>query len=411
MKELYVKFLSRVIFSCIILIGCSTHIVKVERETVRIDTLSQNFNLELVSEPTLRSPTAEFISLKVVELKEISREITTLKRRPYQITEYCLGGLSLGLILLAYDMNERGFPQYAGPTLITAFLPLIGIGILRIGSHINWQRVKQTERVYTEHKPCAVDVLSGAKNIATLHPTAERRAIFFNLYDFLDILPKDRDLKLIANLSDNPKISCSFNVERNIILGLHRQRLVAEIDTICQVIEGFNKDGIGLSTCVVLPLLMDDVRFFPGGYIMFPDTVKIFAKKNIGNFERCKSIYKTMRKSDKFGMTYKNLNYILPVVSRFVEVNEELILYGTLISSSPEQYLRIWRRALPGGRSIIAKEIERPFKGELKNLGLSNKLIDNIWYAVILGNWTGTPLGISAQRDSLLKEISNELKE
>jgi hypothetical protein len=180
--------------------------------------------------------------------------------------------------------------------------------------------------------------------------------------------------------------------------------LAAEIDTICRIVEGFD---CGLHTSS--PLLLMQLR----GTTVASSDERNFAHEQFDWYSRHVAMYNGMGRSGRFRATCDVLDASAKDISLVAGVCMEFIDYAQLVNYTPDQFSSVWKRMFPGGQDALLKNVEKPLKGELEQVGLSGSLAQGIWDAVRASCWS-RELRMNKtflpQRDSLYPLILDELQ-
>ncbi len=223
-QEPAVRLLWAAVLMILPCVHCSTHIVdRGNREKIDSEVVSQEQRLELVSEPTLVNPTAKLRSLEETQYRETFHQTTLFKREPSPWLRLGLLGTSLGAFLLAKDMTDRGFPEYATPTVTGGLVAAGGLGLSYVIPLFNRRKVERTEETRIDRKPLPVDVSIGSELLTSLHPDAQCYASL-SFLTYLDQLPRGRNFNVAARISDMPQHSTSFVVGKEMTLHLEKER-------------------------------------------------------------------------------------------------------------------------------------------------------------------------------------------
>ena len=207
-------------------IQCATHVIdRGSREKVRSDVVSQEQRLELVSEPTQGNPVAEFRSLEEIRYRETFQLTTVFKREPASWLSLGLLGAGAGAFLLSRDMQNRGYPEYAKPTLVTAFVAAGGAVVCYLLPRFDFRKVERTREARIDLKPLPIDVSIGSKPLASLLPDAQCYANL-SLPTYLNDFARGTDHELTIRMRDRPERTIQLVIAASLIDTLNsiRQR-------------------------------------------------------------------------------------------------------------------------------------------------------------------------------------------
>ena len=197
---------------------CTTYVVSTTPRTlissrpVHVET-----HLEVTTEPTEVKPSATFKSMKVTEFEDHFRETTVIQHYPSLLGELAFAAGISAALLLAVDMNNKGFAQYATATKYTAGA-IFGVGCLAelVGRTVNWTKASNGTEMRTKIEPVPLKVLDHDHVVANLSPDEAGMAAF-DLREHLSSLGEPpRDLTLTVRMEDTDSASRSLSVSRHV---------------------------------------------------------------------------------------------------------------------------------------------------------------------------------------------------
>ena len=174
----------------------------------------------------------------------------------------------------------------------------------------------------------------------------------------------------------------------------------AEIDTVCFIVDDFQHSLILIEATALSGFNTQEGL----GYII----------NGLEEYVGTKNIYDGMHRSTIFRQTYDELDLAVPKMSKLFNLFQEYLNYGKVISYiSSNQFKEIWHEALVGdgkyAKTIITRRLEKPLKHDLSTIGLSDILINHIWFTILGGNYSHPFLNPPARRDSIVQKVFNEL--
>jgi len=189
--------------------------------------LHEEARLEVLSEPTVESPTARFLSVHLSR-SEVTRGETTMTRNKISnVGMLIIGGVGLATSLLSVGLENKGYPEY-----VVLSVSCIGIaGVLAAGSALtfSWRRTSVTRTVDTTltKRPIFVEVLDDERVIASLYPD-DNGIAEFPVREYLQALPDTiHDLRLTVRTKRPDTLSRSFLLPKGAVIQA-REELRAE---------------------------------------------------------------------------------------------------------------------------------------------------------------------------------------
>jgi hypothetical protein len=205
-------------------IQCATHVIdRGSREKVKSEIVSQEQRLELVSEPTQDNPVVKFRSLEETRYRETFQLTTVFKREPASGLSLGLLGAGAGAFLLSRDMQNRGYPEYAKPTLMTAFAAAGGAVVCYLLPRFDFRKVECTRETRIDLKPLPIDVSIGSKPLASLRPDAQCYANL-SLPTYLNDFARGTDHELTIRMRDRPERTIQLIVAASLVDTLYSMR-------------------------------------------------------------------------------------------------------------------------------------------------------------------------------------------
>ena len=243
---------------------------------------------------------------------------------------------------------------------------------------------------------------------------------------YLNDFARGTDHELTIRMRDRPEHTIQLTIAASLVDTLYsiRQRqeelrreeeeaaraekVTAEIDTLCQVIEGL-KDGVNVSSANVFMALQDGEQRWKVLVEVEP-----FLKKNKESFTSATMLLRSMCRSESFRQTYSLLDGLVPDLETFVQVCTEVLYTGTPATMLNSEFKSLWSRMLPGGKTVFAVRVKGPFLLELRNVGVSPTVAEGVWdAAAVFRNWAQTlTMGESSyppQRDTLLPRLMTDI--
>jgi hypothetical protein len=212
------------------LVQCSTHFVsRSEPAVVDSRTIREETRLEVLSEPTVESPTARFLCTHLSHLEETQQETTVVRRELTKGGRILLGGLGLsalavGLAMVPKASTDTGNLQAASWVSCLGVAALVPAALPQGFLHWTSTSVGTTVDTVTTLERPGLEVLDGERVVASLHP--DRSGIAeFPVREYLQSLRDTlHDSRLTVRTMDPDTLSRSFLLPRSAVVKACEER-------------------------------------------------------------------------------------------------------------------------------------------------------------------------------------------